>query len=236
MTTDPFALFRDKWDEIPVGQKRLVSSDLDRLSDVELSSLWKDGTSFSFERRIWRYVLYKDAFKGKRVLDVGSAIGADAMTFAEAGADVTCLDLQASSLKLIDRLARFRSLSIKTVLLEDYNSIDALPGPFDVIWCSGSLICAPYDIAVEESRRLLQHLPAGGRWMELCYPEERWQRDGRPPLEAWGKMTDGERTPWMEWYDLPKLLDRLAPARFDVVLAFNYHNDDFNWFDLQRKP
>jgi hypothetical protein len=27
----------------------------------------------------------------------------------------------------------------------------------------------------------------------------------------------------------------LAPARFAPLLAFNFHNDDFNWFDLERR-
>jgi hypothetical protein len=69
--------------------------------------------------------------------------------------------------------------------------------------------------------------------MELCYPRARWEREGHLPFETWGEKTDGG-APWMEWYDLPKLLHRLAPARFDVVLAFDYHNSDFNWFDLER--
>ena len=47
-------------------------------------------------------------------------------------------------------------------------------------------------------------------------------------------MTDGEGTPWMEWYDLARLSKRLAPATFEPVLAVNFHNDDFNWFDLTR--
>jgi hypothetical protein len=39
----------------------------------------------------------------------------------------------------------------------------------------------------------------------------------------------------MEWYDLSRLRERLRPAEFDVILSFNFHNDDFNWFDLIRR-
>jgi hypothetical protein len=28
---------------------------------------------------------------------------------------------------------------------------------------------------------------------------------------------------------------RFSPSQFDVVLSFNFHNDDFNWFDLMKK-
>jgi hypothetical protein len=31
------------------------------------------------------------------------------------------------------------------------------------------------------------------------------------------------------------MLKRLEPAEFDVVLSFNFHNNDFNWFDLIRR-
>ena len=39
----------------------------------------------------------------------------------------------------------------------------------------------------------------------------------------------------MEWYDLDKLLSRLSPVKFRVVLSFEFHNSDFNWFDLERE-
>jgi hypothetical protein len=47
-------------------------------------------------------------------------------------------------------------------------------------------------------------------------------------------LTDGERTPWSEWYDLDKLCQRLAPERLRTVLDFDFQGTDFHWFDLQR--
>jgi len=67
----------------------------------------------------------------------------------------------------------------------------------------------------------------------LAYPKIRWDREGMLPFETWGDKTDGG-APWMEWYDLEKILKRLDPAKFEVVLNFNFHNEDFNWFDLVR--
>ena len=45
-------------------------------------------------------------------------------------------------------------------------------------------------------------------------------------------MTDGERTPWVEWYDVVKLKKRLFPAPFEVILDFNFSDNVYNWFDL----
>ncbi len=39
----------------------------------------------------------------------------------------------------------------------------------------------------------------------------------------------------MEWHDLEKLRDYLAPAVFEVVMEFEFHRGAFNWFDLVRR-
>ena len=48
--------------------------------------------------------------------------------------------------------------------------------------------------------KILPHLKPGGHWIELCYPQQRWIREGRLPFTEWGKVTDGERTPWVECF------------------------------------
>lgn len=51
---------------------------------------------------------------------------------------------------------------------------------------------------------------------------------------AWGSKTDGG-APWMEWHDLEKLDFILSPSALDIVLSLEFHNSDFNWFDLIRR-
>jgi hypothetical protein len=104
-----------------------------------------------------------------------------------------------------------------------------------VIWCQGSLINAPFDVIQKEAQELMKHLPVGGRWIELAYPRERWVNEGQMPFDKWGEKTDGAGTPWVEWYDLDKVMLLLSPSRFDVVLHFNFYNDALNWFDLIRR-
>jgi len=83
-----------------------------------------------------------------------------------------------------------------------------------------------------EYAELVRRLEVGGRWLQLAYPKARWEREGSLPFDEWGPKVDGPGTPWEEWLDVPKLLDLLAPARFDVVFYCEWHNQDFNWFDL----
>lgn len=85
-----------------------------------------------------------------------------------------------------------------------------------------------------EAQALLEHLRVGGRWIELGYPKARWEREGRMPSDKWGEKTDGG-APWVEWHDLEKVRVILAPASFDVILDLEFHNADFNWFDLIRR-
>jgi SAM-dependent methyltransferase len=235
-----FAALRQKWNEVPVGLGgRRKTADLLKLDDARLKSMWIDTHREAtrgpgYQARGWYQDLYVDVLRGKKVLDVGSGLGIDGITFAKAGATMTYLDIAASNLDLLRRLCGIFDISASFFCLEDLESLNQLPADFDVIWCQGSMLHVPFEFSRREAQRLLQHLRVGGRWIELAYPRERWHRDGAPPFDQWGKYTDGAATPWAQWYDLPTLIARLEPAKFDVVLSFNFHNDDFIWFDLRR--
>jgi hypothetical protein len=235
----PFDLLRKKWHEVPAGDDRLTTSQLLLLPDKELLDKWSqirvNATSgASFDVRGWYHLLYCDIFNGKKVMDVGSGLGIDGITFAEHDALVTFVDIVESNLEVLKRICQLKDIkNVKFCYLESLQSLRDLPRDYDAIWCQGSLINAPFEIIYEEAQELLSHLPLGGRWIELAYPEVRWAREGKMSFDQWGDKTDGG-APWIEWYDLVKLRKLLSPAEFDVVLNFNFHNDDFNWFDLVR--
>jgi len=238
---DPFSVLRKKWSEVPGASDRYSTQSLLAMSDDDLLRNWESNrhaavTGANFSVRGWYHLLYRDVLKGKRVMDVGSGLGMDGITFAENGAQITFVDIVDSNLEVLRRLCRIKGLSnVGYYLLTDYSSIDSLPSDFDVIWCQGSMINAPFEAMRVEAAALLKHLPVGGRWIELAYPKVRWEREGRLPFSVWGEHTDGPGTPWMEWYDTEKLLARLQPATFEQVLAIDFHSHDFNWFDLIRR-
>ncbi|MHC4662639.1 MAG: class I SAM-dependent methyltransferase [Planctomycetota bacterium] len=238
----PLKVLREKWGEVPAaGLERAHSKSLIKLSDEELLSYWreqceKDTRKSRFTVRGWYHLLYSDVLKGKKIMDVGSGMGIDGITFARCGAKMTFVDIVESNLKFIERLCKILDVKDATFChLEEFASLDKLPYDYDVIWCQGSMINAPYEIMCDECAKLLEHLPVGGRWIELAYPKTRWEREGKLPFDKWGEKTDGSGTPWVEWYDTNKLLKRLSPAEFEVVLEFEFHNGDFNWFDLVRR-
>jgi SAM-dependent methyltransferase len=236
-----FDHLRRKWSVVPAGLGgRRSTAELLQMPSGQLRELWlaahrEATTGTGFAVRGWYQTIYRDVLRGKKVLEIGSGMGIDGIEFARNGARITFVDIVEDNLAVMRRLCSiFDVRDADFLYLDRLSSLDALGADFEVVWCQGSQINAPFQFARRECAAILEHLAPGGRWIELAYPQERWIRDNRPSFRAWGCMTDGEGTPWVEWYDLDRLLARLAPARFEPVLALNFHNDDFNWFDLLR--
>lgn len=237
---DVLAPYREKWREVPGGDDaagRYFSTDLLAMPDGEFLALWeKHATGRVTGSLSWLGPVYRDFFAGRRVLELGSGLGLDGLRFAGQGANWTFADIAADNLKLIERVAALKGLRVKTFLIGSDLSFDALGGQYDAILASGSMHHVPFEIAREECLSALRRLKPGGRWIELAYPKERWLREGSQPFDQWGKGTDGDRTPWAEWYDADKLRARLAPATFATVLDFGFYDDNFRWFDFMYAP
>ena len=236
-----FDVLRKKWGEVPFDQyERRMSASLLSLDDTQIIEQWEQGyvgssTGDAFSVRGWYQTLYRDAFRGKKLLDVGCGLAPDTVYFARNGALVTFLDIVESNVKFAERVCQIERIPNATFCyMEDLSCLDRLPFDFDVIYCCGSFINAPLEVSRIEAQAILKHLPVGGRWIELGYPKTRWEREGSMPETEWGARTDGG-APWMEWHDILKLNYLLGPAAFDVVLMLEFHNSDFNWFDLIRR-
>jgi SAM-dependent methyltransferase len=239
---EPFEILRRRWNSVPAGlTSRLKTDEMASISDEELLECWQHAVDEAisgprgFPVRGWYHELYRPAMRGQKVLDVGCGLGLDGISFARMGAAVTFVDILDANVELVRRICDLMGIgSARFHVLDDLTSLDALDDDYDLMWCQGSLINAPADVIQREIQALLEHLPVGGRWIELAYPESRWVRDGRPSFETWGEKTDGPGTPWMEWYDLAKLQAAFAPATFDTILHFEFDQQNFNWFDLIR--
>jgi len=231
------AKMAEKWREVPGGSDRgarQFSDDLIGGSTEDLIADWDRHNREAAELRDWWWRLYAPQLKGKKVLDVGAGRGFDALHFAAQGADVTCCDIAPTNLELVRRVAAARGVEVRTLHIHGIDAFDRLPSDFDVIWCNGSLLHLPFEAAREECAAILSHLKGpGGRWIELAYPRERWVREGSLAFDRWGVVTDGERTPWAEWYDMEKLKRRLFPVRLAPVFEHRFSSDSFIWMDAE---
>jgi len=234
----PYETLRAKWVEIPTENFEIKNTtELLALSDDALLAKWEQTRAFEtravsgFAHKGWIHELYGEWMRGRKLMDVGSGFGVDGITYAQQGAKVTFVDLAETNLKVLQRLCKILGLQdVQFHQLKDLDSLRALDADYDVIMAMGSLHNAPVEVMKPEYQELLRHLKIGGRWLQLAYPKVRWERDGSLPFDKWGDLV--ERAPWEEWYDVPKLLSMFQPAKFDVVLYFEFYNGDFNWFDL----
>ena len=241
MSDDFLSRSRDKWRELPAGGEilgRAFSSDLLALDDASLMAQWQvmNEAARIPDVRGWFHCLYSDIFAGRRVIEVGSGFGFDGINFLAHGAHWTFSDLVLDNLNLVRRVVDHLGLGERASYLhvDNERSFAGLQSePVDAIWAIGSLHHAPFDIARTETLDLLRHLKTGGRWIELTYPYERWLREGALPFSEFGKRTDGERTPWAEWYDLEKVKRRLFPSRTTTILDFTTGGGNFGWVDLR---
>lgn len=233
----PYDTLRRKWGDVPITNSEILSTaELLALPDDALLAKWEKSrtmltTGPEWDHRGWYHTLYADSMRGKKVMDIGSGFGVDSITFAQHGARLTFVDLVETNLKVLQRLCGILGLKeVQFHLFENLDSLRELDTDYDVIMAMGSLHNAPVEVMKPEYQELIRHLKVGGRWLQLAYPKSLWIKAGRPTFDKWGQML--ERSPWEEWYDVPKLLSMFEPARFDVVLYREFHNGDFNWFDL----
>jgi SAM-dependent methyltransferase len=232
---------QEKWRELPGGdhyEPRVFSDTIFKKGDDDFNLYWRRQYDEAKKphMRGWFQELYKDTFKGKRVLELGSGLGLDGTYFLGQGALWTFADIVPGNLAVVRRAVEMMKVGANAsyVPIAELGAIDRLTDKFDVIWANGSMHHAPFAIAQEESRQVLKKLKPNGRWIELVYSRERWLREGSMPFQEWGKRTDGERTNWAEWYDAEKLTRRLAPANFMTVLEASIYNKTCTWIDLLR--
>jgi hypothetical protein len=233
------AEYREKWREAPRGSDmdgRVFSTDLLAKPDADLLAAWEAMAARRYAGEIgWLGPLYADHFRGRQVLELGSGLGFDGLRFAGKGASWTFADIVPDNLAVIRRIAGLKGLQdrVRFHPIGDDLSFSGLPGDYDAIWVFGSIHHVPFELARREALDALGHLKPGGRWMELVYPRERWLREGSLPFDQWGKLTDGERTPWAEWHDIEKVRRRLFPAPLRTVLDFEFCAHNYRWIDLR---
>lgn len=229
-----FEVSAAKWAELPTtALARATASELLSMSDAEIRAFWARLQDPAVNPRFPYQQLYEPHLRGKRVLEIGSGVGVDALFFSQRGAEWHCVDVVEDNLTLVERV--FMAFDLPrpgTTLMRELSDLRAAPYDVDAVLCSGSMLHAPFSFAQEETHAIAEHLRPGGRWLELAYPRSRWIREGRPSFSAWGAMTDGAGTPWAEWYDVDKIAERFAPTEASINIAFDFAGGSFNWFDL----
>lgn len=239
MPKDEFLIedLRDKWREVPgTRQERIFSSDAMKMNDGQLLEWWEQcrAETCGPEVRGWYQSWYKNIFRGKIIADIGPGIGLDGIFFIENGVDVTFVDIHRDNLALLERICKLKGLEAKFYYIDNFESYD-FSNKFDGFLAIGSLINAPFDFTQKQVSALASFLKPGGMVLWLGYPYERFIASGSKDGAEFGKTTDGERTPWIEWYDRAKIL-RLWGNEFTASMEVNFGAEqiEFNVFQLDH--
>ena len=115
-----------------------------------------------------------DAWRGKKVLEIGCGIGTDAVNFARAGADYTGVELSVASLELARK--RFALFGLPGRLLEaNAETLDSVldADSFDLVYSFGVIHHSPHpDAILRQARRLVR---ADGQLRVMVYARDSWK-------------------------------------------------------------
>ncbi|MBV9122529.1 MAG: class I SAM-dependent methyltransferase [Planctomycetes bacterium] len=133
-------------------------------------------------------------YQGRAVLEIGVGLGADHQQFAEAGADLTGIDLTERAVRQVrDRFQLFGLHSDLRVM--DAENLEFPEGSFDLVYSWGVLHHTPDTArAVREVRRVLK---PGGEAKVMIY--HTWSMVG---LMLWLRYGLLRLRPWISWAEL----------------------------------
>jgi SAM-dependent methyltransferase len=228
---------RAKWREVPSTRTgRVWSSDLCAYTDEDLIAYWEEARRDTsvLQVRGWFQQHYAPEFAGKDVLEVGPGIGIDGIFFAQHGARLTFADIIEENLALLHRLCALNGVEARTYFIDDFFHYE-FDAPFDAFMFIGSMHHAPFGFSQRQLAAMTPFLKPGGRAVMLAYPKARYELSGARSFEEFAKKTDGERTPWAEWYDDEKVQRLFGPEfRLNWSRCFGPKPTDFIWFDLTK--
>lgn len=126
------------------------------------------------------------SLEGKRVLDLGAGLGEASIHFADAGAEVTALDISPGMLDVISRVAASKGLDVKTVVgsATDLSAFDE--ESFDVVYGANMLHHVDISACLAEVRRVLKPGGVAAFWDPVKY---------NPAIEVYRRLATGMRTP-----------------------------------------
>ncbi len=225
-----------KWLTLPAGEHRHNVQDLLCFSDADLDAAYRKFTPFWDRERGWEHERYAIVFKGRHVLEIGSGLGYDGMILSQHVATWTFCDIIEDNLALVKRMVRLYGRA--NVRFETIGNISdhVFSTTYDGFYAHGVLHHLPFDLAKKEVENIDAYLACGARVVVLMYPVERWEMAGRPDFDQFGNITDGEGTPWAEYYDEAKIEALFGPGYTLLeTIKWGHQNAEFVNFELEKQ-
>jgi SAM-dependent methyltransferase len=225
-----------KWKTLPAGKRRESVANLLSFEAEDLVAFYNDCITFWEQERGWEYEKYSVAFSGRSVLEIGSGLGYDGIAYAGSVKKWTFCDIIHENLKFIERIVNYQKVAnvnfqlVEDIINHDYGEM------FEGFYAHGVLHHVPFEVAQKEVANIDRFLKSGAKVIILMYPYERWLMCGKPPYDEFGCMTDGEGTPWAEYYDDLKIQELFGDGyTLEACIKWGYQNAEFVNFELIKK-
>ncbi len=225
-----------KWSTLPAGKYRKKIAELNTLSDEELMKAYDSFIPVWDSERGWEHARYSAMFRGLKVLEVGSGLGYDALVLSKFAKTWTCADILQINIDLVSRLAKLKGAdNLSTQFLQDVCNHN-FEKRFNGFYAHGVLHHVPFAIAKEQVNNISKYLESGTKIALLMYPKERWEHAGKLEFENFGVLTDGEGTPWAEWYDDDKIKQLMGhDFELDNTIHWGWKDIEFVNFELTKR-
>lgn len=179
-----------------------------------------------------------EAWKGKRVLEIGCGLGTDAVNFARAGADYTGFELSAESLKLARK--RFEVFGLEGTFYEGNAEQlgEIVPaGKYDLVYSFGVIHHTPHPERVIAAAR--NYLKPDGELRIMLYAQNSWKgiliEEGFDQPEAQSgcpiafTYTENEVRELLEDYEVINIAqDHIFPYMIEKYVKYEYERQP--WF------
>ena len=169
---------------------------------------------------IWveEFKTYASLVPGKKILDIGSGAGRDAVIFTEAGFDYTGID---ASQAMLD-VAKERAPK-GTYKQMDFYNLDFPGDTFDGFWAAASFLHVPKSEVVPcilEARRILKK--GGIGFISVKQKEKDGMNEGLITQERFG----GTISRYFAFYDPEEFNKYITDSDLEVIDEAMYHEDD----------
>jgi ubiquinone/menaquinone biosynthesis C-methylase UbiE len=181
-----------------------------------------------------------DAHHDKNVLEYGCGGGSDAISYLRRNNKVTACDIVPDNIKAASKNVELYGLSNFTpVLLPTSIPLPFPDSVFDIVNSHGVLHHIPY--AKDVVKELYRVTKDEGLCYIMLYTEFLYEYFKKSvdqlmlahdisEQEAFSWMTDGEGTPYADWYDEDAGIELLEQAGYKVLMATAWLNNHFRTF------
>ena len=202
----------DFWNDASCGERLYLAGE--RAADYEAQARRR----YELEPYILDFADF-GAVRGKRVLEIGVGLGADHQLFAQAGADLTGIDLTERAIE--HTRARFAVMGLHSKLaVGDAENLDFPDGTFDIVYSWGVLHHSPdTPAAIGEVWRVLR---PGGEAKIMIYHKRSlvgymlWVRHALLRLRPWMSLT----TVYSKYLESPGTKAYTVAAAREMFAAF----------------